>query len=51
MVSRSPNILLIEDDRDLAEVIVEVLRTEGYRVVHAGDGRAALGMLAEGGTS
>lgn len=48
MAPRSPNILLIEDDRDLAEVIVEVLRTEGYRVVHASDGRAALGLLAEG---
>ena len=48
MVPRSPDILLIEDDRDLAEVIVEVLRTEGYRVVHAVDGRAALGLLAEG---
>jgi len=48
MVPRSPSILLIEDDRDLAEVIVEVLQTEGYRVIHAGDGRAALGLLAEG---
>ena len=48
MAPRSPNILLIEDDRDLAEVIVEVLQTEGYRVVHASDGRVALGLLAEG---
>ncbi len=45
---RSPNILLIEDDRDLADAIVEVLRTEGYRVIHAADGVAALGILAEG---
>lgn len=44
---RAPNILLIEDDSDLADVIVEVLRTEGYRVAYARDGKAALELLKE----
>jgi CheY-like chemotaxis protein len=44
-LTRSPHILLIEDDTDLAEVLVEVLRIEGYRVSRAPDGAAALGML------
>jgi two-component system, chemotaxis family, chemotaxis protein CheY len=47
-VTRSPEVLLIEDDCDLADVIVEVLQTEGYRVSYAPDGRAALTMLADG---
>ena len=44
---RNPNILLIEDDSDLADVIVEVLRMEGYRVAYAADGRAGLELLKE----
>lgn len=44
---RALQILLIEDDPDLADVIAEVLRMEGYAVVHAPDGRTALGMLVE----
>ncbi|HTQ25273.1 MAG TPA: response regulator [Candidatus Binataceae bacterium] len=47
-MTRSPQILLIEDDSDLADAIVEVLQTEGYRVIHAPDGRAALRMLSDG---
>ena len=43
---RSPRILLIEDDPDLAEVVVEVLEMEAYRVSHAADGKAALALLA-----
>jgi len=46
-VTRSPEVLLIEDDCDLADVIVEVLQTEGYRVNYAPDGRAALTLLAQ----
>ncbi len=44
---RSPQILLIEDDPDLAEVLVDVLQMEGYVVSHAADGRTALAMLAD----
>jgi CheY-like chemotaxis protein len=46
-VRRTPNILLVEDDSDLADVIVEVLRMEGYRVAYASDGKAALELLRE----
>ena len=45
---RSPEILLIEDDPDLADAIVEVLQAEGYKVMHASDGSSALGMLSHG---
>jgi CheY-like chemotaxis protein len=45
-VLRSPKILLIEDDPDLAEVVAEVLLMEGYRLSRASDGRAALELLA-----
>jgi CheY-like chemotaxis protein len=47
LVARSLQILLIEDDSDLAEVIAEVLRIEGCRVTRAADGLAALRVLAE----
>lgn len=40
-------ILLIEDDPALAEVLADVLRMEGYRVLHAADGIAGLKSLAE----
>jgi CheY-like chemotaxis protein len=46
-VRRTPTILLIEDDADLADVIVEVLRMEGYRVAYASDGKAGLDLLKE----
>jgi CheY-like chemotaxis protein len=45
-VLRSPKILLIEDDADLAEVVAEVLLMEGYQLSHASDGKAALELLA-----
>ena len=46
-MSQSSKILLIEDDADLADAIAEVLIMEGYRIVYASDGMAALAMLAE----
>jgi CheY-like chemotaxis protein len=45
-VTRSPEILLIEDDADLADAIVEVLQNEGYRVSYASDGKDALALLS-----
>jgi CheY-like chemotaxis protein len=45
-MTRSPTILLIEDDPDLADVLAEVLRMERYCVLHAADGVAALKLLA-----
>lgn len=44
---QSPKILLIEDDADLADAIAEILTMEGYRVVYASDGMAALALLAD----
>jgi CheY-like chemotaxis protein len=46
-VTRSPEILLIEDDADLADAIVEVLQNEGYRICYAGDGKEALALLSQ----
>lgn len=39
-------ILLVEDAADLAQVIVRELTEAGYRVLHAGDGLAALQLYA-----
>ena len=39
--------MLIEDDADLAHALAEVLTMEGYRIVYACDGMAALAMLNE----
>jgi two-component system, chemotaxis family, chemotaxis protein CheY len=46
-VNQSPKILLIEDDADLADAIAEILTMEGYRIVYASDGMAALAVLTE----
>ncbi|MGV8940351.1 MAG: ATP-binding protein [Lysobacter sp.] len=42
------SLLLVEDDPIVAEVLVDLLRAQGHRVVHAGHGLAA---LAESATS
>src|SRR5271166_4236560 len=41
-VIQSLKILLIEDDSDLADALAEILIMEGYRIVYASDGMAAL---------
>jgi DNA-binding response OmpR family regulator len=42
-----PRVLLVEDDRDIAEPLARALGREGYEVSEAGDGRVALeGVLA-----
>ncbi|HVN29284.1 MAG TPA: response regulator [Candidatus Binataceae bacterium] len=46
-MNQSPKILLIEDDADLADAIAEILAIEGYRIVYASDGMAALALLSE----
>ncbi len=40
--SRSPRVLVVEDDPDIAEVLQRSLRIEGYEVRLAGDGATAL---------
>ncbi|MEA2267370.1 MAG: two-component system, OmpR family, response regulator MprA [Solirubrobacteraceae bacterium] len=39
---RPPRVLVVEDDRDIADVLQRSLRMEGYEVRIAGDGLAAL---------
>ncbi|MBM7797666.1 two-component system response regulator QseB [Microlunatus panaciterrae] len=38
----APRLLLVEDDRDLAEMLTEILRSEGYLVEAASDGQQGL---------
>ena len=38
-------VLIAEDDRDIREVLAELLRDEGYTVFTAGDGVAALASI------
>lgn len=38
-------VLVVEDDDAIAEQVIGVLRTEGYVVLHAGDGATALEVL------
>ncbi|MFN8636532.1 MAG: response regulator [Chloroflexota bacterium] len=47
MRSTGASILVVDDDADIREVVSEVLLLEGYRVRMAGDGHAALELLAE----
>jgi two-component system, OmpR family, response regulator MprA len=46
-MERSPRVLVVEDDRDIADVLRRSLDLDGYEVRLAGDGEAA---LAEAGT-
>jgi len=42
----SPNILIVEDDREISRLIDTYLRKEGYRTDRAADGREACALLA-----
>ena len=37
-----PTVLVVEDDVHIAEVLTFLLERQGYRLVHAADGRAAV---------
>ena len=41
--SRTPRVLVVEDDEDIAQALQRSLRMEGYEVRTAADGEAALG--------
>lgn len=41
------NILLVEDDIDLANLIIDWLTDEGHQIEHASDGNRALAMVAQ----
>lgn len=45
MPTMPPAILVVEDERDIRELLVYVLTREGYRVLHAPNGQAALEKL------
>lgn len=47
MIAVPPEILVVEDQDDLAAVLTEVLVAEGYRVRRACDGRRGLELLEE----
>lgn len=40
-------ILVVDDNRDNAEILGSFLESRGYEVVHAGDGRSALARIEE----
>lgn len=41
-------VLVVDDDRDIRDVLTDALETEGYRVVTAADGQSALECLRSG---
>ncbi len=46
-MSRNLRILVVEDDPGIGELIVDLLRSEGFRARHVLDGRAAIDALRE----
>src|ERR1700710_2995933 len=48
MVDRAPRILLVDDEHSIQTLLSYPLRKDGYEVVQATDGRAALARFAEG---
>src|SRR5437762_244278 len=46
-LDKNTTVLIVEDDKDLAELLVINLRKEGYRTLTAHDGRAALRKVGE----
>ena len=49
MANEGGRVLVVEDDEDVRDVLVEILRDEGFTVWFAQDGREALEMLSSGG--
>jgi CheY-like chemotaxis protein len=41
-------VLVVDDDRDIRDVLTDALEAEGYRVITAGDGQEALDWLRSG---
>jgi CheY-like chemotaxis protein len=41
-------VLIVEDERDIREIVGELLTSEGFRVLSAADGRQALELLQNG---
>ena len=47
-MSRSPHILVVDDDREIRDLVARFLTRHGYRVDTAGDGRAMMQTLGDG---
>ncbi len=45
MAQRSKTVLVVDDDRDVRDSVVQLLRDAGYHVEQAADGREALMLL------
>ena len=48
MQTKQPSILVVEDDKDIRELVAFSLEDEGYLVAQAGDGLRALHMIKDG---
>lgn len=44
---RPPRILIVDDEPDIAEMLVDILETEGYRIETAANGAEALARIAD----
>ncbi|MDH4185488.1 MAG: response regulator [Nitrospira sp.] len=40
-----PTLLLVEDEQDTADLVTMIMEAEGYHVIHAANGRFALGLI------
>ncbi len=49
MGKETHSVLVVDDDKDIREIICDVLNDEGYRTVAAADGEEALELLRHGG--
>lgn len=47
-MSRSPHILVVDDDREIRSLVAQFLKKHGYRVSDAADGRAMMELLEAG---
>ena len=47
MVTRSPEILVVDDEPQLCTALHRILEMEGYQVRTASDGETALGLVRE----
>jgi CheY-like chemotaxis protein len=47
-MTSTPTVLVVEDDRDIREIVIETLTDEGYRTVGATNGSDALEQLRRG---
>ena len=47
-MSRSPHILVVDDDREIRSLVAQFLKKHGYRVSDAADGRAMMQLLEAG---